>query len=205
MPIGNGDSNCQLVTVRREFLESNDNFCHRRQPFQEEEFFTLQFRFCHCASSIPDGFSWRLPAVQNGVNLLGNRHLNMAGVCQADRSRGCEHPLGNHAVHVSDNLRQCSPSAKFNANSRLRERPPVQVRTRSPKPAKPAIVSARPPQATTRRVISARPRVINAATELCPKPRPSQIPAAIATTFLSAPPVPRQRHRRWYRPESSGR
>src|SRR5258708_7782473 len=49
---------------------------------------------------------------------------------------------------------------------RFRESPPVQVRTRSPMPAKPASVCGLAPHATARRVISARPRVISAATEL---------------------------------------
>ena len=43
-------------------------------------------------------------------------------------------------------------------------------------------------QSTARRVISARPRVIRAARALCPKPRPSEMPQAMASTFFSAPP-----------------
>src|SRR5712691_3259707 len=71
---------------------------------------------------------------------------------------------------------------------RLRDKAPVAVRMRSPIPASPANVRGSAPSATPRRVISARPRVITAARVLCPKPRPSRIPAATAMTFLSAPP-----------------
>src|ERR1700692_1873446 len=86
---------------------------------------------------------------------------------------------------ISGSLR---PLPSSTPTLRLRERSPVQVRTKSPSPASPAIVSRRPPQATTRRAISASPRVIRAATELWPKLRPSQTPAAMAITFLRAPP-----------------
>ena len=71
---------------------------------------------------------------------------------------------------------------------RLRERVPVQVRTRSPMPERPARAWRRPPQATARRVISAMPRVMRAAEELWPRLRPWTTPAARAMTFLSAPP-----------------
>ena len=72
---------------------------------------------------------------------------------------------------------------------RLRLRWPVQVSTRSPSPLRPASVSGRPPIAVASREISTRPRVMSAAIALCPRPRLSTTPAAIATTFLSAPPI----------------
>ena len=72
---------------------------------------------------------------------------------------------------------------------RLRLKSPVQVSTRSPKPARPARVELRPPIATARRVISAKPRVISAAVALCPRPIPSNTPAPMATTFLIEPPI----------------
>ena len=56
-------------------------------------------------------------------------------------------------------------------------------------PARPANVSGSPPMATPRRVSSARPRVMTAARVLSPAPRPSAMPAAMAMTFLSAPPI----------------
>src|SRR2546425_1193251 len=71
---------------------------------------------------------------------------------------------------------------------RLRDRGPVAVRMRSPMPASPAKVSGSAPRATPSRVISASPRVISAARGLWPKPSPSRMPAARATTFFNAPP-----------------
>ena len=55
-------------------------------------------------------------------------------------------------------------------------------------PASPASVSGLAPLRTANREISARPRVISAARELWPRPSPSATPAAMAMTFLSAPP-----------------
>jgi hypothetical protein len=39
------------------------------------------------------------------------------------------------------------------------------------------------------RVTSARPRVISAARAFRPNPSPSQMPVAMAITFLTAPPI----------------
>ena len=64
-----------------------------------------------------------------------------------------------------------------------------QVSTRSPRPQRPATVSASPPSATARRVSSAKPRVIRAAWALRPRPRPSTMPQAMASTFFTAPPA----------------
>jgi hypothetical protein len=36
---------------------------------------------------------------------------------------------------------------------------------------------------------SAKPRVVSAAAALAPSPRPDTMPAAIASTFLAAPPI----------------
>ncbi len=55
-------------------------------------------------------------------------------------------------------------------------------------PARPARVSADPPRAMASFATSASPRVMSAARVLWPKPMPSTAPAAIAITFLSAPP-----------------
>ncbi len=49
-------------------------------------------------------------------------------------------------------------------------------------------VSARPPSAVPRRVSSASPRVMSAARAFDPNPSPSEMPAAMAITFLIAPP-----------------
>ena len=64
-----------------------------------------------------------------------------------------------------------------------------QVSTRSPRPQRPATVSARPPRATASRVSSANPRVIRAAWALRPRPRPSTMPQPMARTFFTEPPI----------------
>src|SRR5688572_19552222 len=78
------------------------------------------------------------------------------------------------------------PSSTPTARVRLSD--PVQVRTRSPSPASPAIVLCSAPIATPSLVISASPLVMRAARALKPRPNPSAIPVATAITFLSAPP-----------------
>mmetsp|Transcript_62038 Transcript_62038/g.146937 ORF Transcript_62038/g.146937 Transcript_62038/m.146937 type:complete len:261 (-) Transcript_62038:128-910(-) len=88
-----------------------------------------------------------------------------------------------------------SPWASSRPTRRLRDRSPVAVSTRSPKPDRPMKVSALAPRARPSRSISARPRVINAARAFRPGAsgaaalRPSQTPTAIAITFLTAPPT----------------
>ena len=81
------------------------------------------------------------------------------------------------------------PPASSTPTVRLRDRSPVAVSTRSPSPDRPMKVSASAPRATPSRVISARPRVTSAARALRPRPMPSAMPVAIASTFLTAPPT----------------
>ena len=50
-------------------------------------------------------------------------------------------------------------------------------------------VSLSAPSASPSRIISARPRVMSAMRVLAPKPRPSEMPAPIASTFFVAPPT----------------
>ena len=50
-------------------------------------------------------------------------------------------------------------------------------------------VSRCAPSATPSRIISTRPRVISAMRALAPKPRPSDRPAPMASTFFTAPPT----------------
>ena len=80
------------------------------------------------------------------------------------------------------------PAASSSPTRRLRERSPVAVNIKSPAPVRPIQVSDLPPAAFTKRIISARPRVRTAARAFKPKSKPSPIPAAIANTFLTAPP-----------------
>ncbi len=64
----------------------------------------------------------------------------------------------------------------------------AQVTIKSPMPDKPQKVSNLPPIAVPSLAISVIPLVIRAAFVLSPYPNPSAIPAANATTFLSAAP-----------------
>ena len=75
---------------------------------------------------------------------------------------------GARAVVALDDLadrarapsRGVAPAASASPKRRLRDLSSVQVRTRSPMPARPMNVSLRPPSASPKRVISARPRAI---------------------------------------------
>ena len=80
------------------------------------------------------------------------------------------------------------PCPSASPTRRLREASPEHVSTRSPTPESPENVCACAPSATPIRVISASPRVISATRAFEPKPSPSETPAAMAMTFLSAPP-----------------
>ena len=91
-------------------------------------------------------------------------------------------PIDSIAVSTLSPL----PSAK--PKRRLRDWLSVQVKIKSPRPAIPIKVSGFAPRAQPNRVSSARPRVIKAVRALAPKPTPSEIPAPIAITFLTAPP-----------------
>jgi len=125
--------------------------------------------------------------MQDGVHLFGDRHLDTAGMRQ---------PTAAVVVKIPSTTIPCIP-ARISGN--LRPRPVRHLRCdcgepagasehRSPRPASPARVSALPPQATTSRVISANPRVISAAMELCPRPRPALTQRQSRIVFFSAPP-----------------
>src|SRR5438445_335537 len=84
-----------------------------------------------------------------------------------------------------------SPFVSAMPSWRLRERLPVHVRTRSPKPASPARVADIAPSATASRVISASPRVMSAARAFSPRPSPSTrdapVPASATSVVASTP------------------
>ncbi len=82
-----------------------------------------------------------------------------------------------------------SPLPSATPNEKLRDCGLEHVRIRSPSPESPIIVSVRAPNALPKRTSSAKPRVVNAAEALAPSPRPVTMPAAIASTFLVAPPI----------------
>ncbi len=82
---------------------------------------------------------------------------------------------------------QVRPLASSSPSRWLRDSRDPHVAIRSPIPASPANVSGLAPAAIPSRIISASPRVSSPALPLSPKPSPSAAPAAMATTFLSAP------------------
>ena len=69
-----------------------------------------------------------------------------------------------------------------------------QVSSRSPRPDRPVSVSGRAPSFWPKRISSAKPRVVRAARALSPSFRPSEMPQAMASTFLSAPPISTPQH-----------
>src|SRR5262249_34223113 len=82
-----------------------------------------------------------------------------------------------------------SPRPSATPYEKLRDCELEQVRITSPSPDRPVSVSARAPKARPKRASSAKPRVTSAAAALAPSPRPATMPAAIASTFLAAPPI----------------
>src|SRR5499427_859208 len=82
-----------------------------------------------------------------------------------------------------------APRPSATPSEKLRDCGLEQVRIRSPRPDRPVSVSPRAPYASPNRISSAKPRVVSAAAALAPRPRPVTMPAAIASTFLAAPPI----------------
>ena len=78
-------------------------------------------------------------------------------------------PSATWPSSVQDLRRAPCPRASSRPTWRLRDRSPVAVSTRSPRPDRPMKVSARAPSATPSRVISARPRVTSAARAFRPR------------------------------------
>src|SRR4051794_26751604 len=147
--------------------------------------------------------------VEDGGHLVGDGHLHPDPGGQGGHRVGGAHALGHHAGAGGDLGQRAAPgqllphppgaalaaAAGGHPGAHPREpaerhRPPAggDPDAGPPSPVAPPKVSGRPPRATPRRVSSATPRVMRAARVLSPKPMPSEIPAAMATTFLSAPP-----------------
>mmetsp|Transcript_44516 Transcript_44516/g.110804 ORF Transcript_44516/g.110804 Transcript_44516/m.110804 type:complete len:200 (+) Transcript_44516:77-676(+) len=82
-----------------------------------------------------------------------------------------------------------SPRPSRTPKARLRERGPKQVPNRSPAPDKPEKVDALAPIFLPNRRISIAPDVTMPLIALVPRSSPSHIPAAMARTFLTAPPI----------------
>src|SRR5580704_7617431 len=81
------------------------------------------------------------------------------------------------------------PWPRLTPNWKLRDCGLEQVNSKSPRPLSPIMVCGLAPKALPKRVSSAKPRVVSAAPALAPRPRPVTTPAAIASTFLVAPPI----------------
>ncbi len=99
-----------------------------------------------------------------------------------------------------------SPCPTRTPRVRLRLKGPKQVPKVSPTPLSPMRVEGRAPMYSARRWTSLQPLVTTAAAAFMPRPRPSHMPAAMAITFLTAPPtcgvavgvgVGRSRERMW--------
>mmetsp|Transcript_18161 Transcript_18161/g.45766 ORF Transcript_18161/g.45766 Transcript_18161/m.45766 type:complete len:212 (-) Transcript_18161:521-1156(-) len=82
-----------------------------------------------------------------------------------------------------------SPLPRRYPSCLLRERGPKQVPKVSPTPESPIRVDRLPPTAFATIVISRHPRVTSADIAFVPRPSPSHMPAAMAMTFLTAPPI----------------
>src|SRR5437588_3600185 len=62
-------------------------------------------------------FTGRFSLVQDGVHLLGDRHLHATGACESDGRRGGEDAFGDHAVHAGNNFRQLVSAPEFDADA----------------------------------------------------------------------------------------
>mmetsp|Transcript_108537 Transcript_108537/g.315681 ORF Transcript_108537/g.315681 Transcript_108537/m.315681 type:complete len:243 (-) Transcript_108537:428-1156(-) len=82
-----------------------------------------------------------------------------------------------------------SPLPSRSPKFRLRESGPKHVKKVSPQPERPERVLDRPPKNVETLRISTSPRVTSAASAFDPSPSPSLMPAASASTFLTAPPT----------------
>ena len=82
-----------------------------------------------------------------------------------------------------------APFASILPTLKLRESSLEAERKRSPAPLSPKKLSIFAPKACPKRAISTSPRAIKLALALLPSPMPSQIPPAIAITFLYAPQI----------------
>ena len=80
-----------------------------------------------------------LPVLQHGLHLAGDRHLDPMPGGQFHGGVGGLDALGDH-LRRCDDVVECAALGQLKPTVRLRLSSPVQVRTRSPSPAKPARV-----------------------------------------------------------------
>jgi hypothetical protein len=127
-------------------------------------------------------------AIEQSHHRFGNRHFHAQATRPLHHGAGTVDTFG----HMAQRLHRLLPASGLWPTPappcRLRDRSPVAVSTRSPKPLKPMKVSALRP-GPARAGHFGQPRVIKAARAFKPRPRPSHKPVAMASTFLTAPPT----------------
>jgi hypothetical protein len=132
------------------------------------------FRSFRCASSVHGS--------RHGELCPGCRMACICSVMGISTPRARARPTAAVVVKTPSATAPCMP-ARISGSLRPRpsSTPTLRLRDNPPGAGEDQISQASetrpwfqrlPPQATTRRVISARPRVMSAATELCPRPRP---------------------------------
>jgi hypothetical protein len=131
----------------------------------------------------------RLAMLEDGGHLLGDGHLHFVCPGQSECSRGRPYAFSDFALKLRQDRGKPMPPAEFNTHGAVARKRTGAGEHQVAQPGKAGQRFPGPPQATARRVISAMPRVMMAAALLCPRPSPDAIPAAIAMTFLSAPPI----------------
>ena len=128
-------------------------------------------------------------AVEQGADRLGDRHVDARfrrGLAQHRRGEGAF----GHRAAVGEQLgRRLGPGrAPRRARSCANSSRSRSARGRRGPTARRASRRCAP-RARPKRVISAKPRAISAARAFWPSPAPSTTPQAIASTFLTAPPI----------------
>ena len=115
-----------------------------------------------------DRFGRPHPTVEHRDHAVGNGHRDTQMPCTL-HDRACAVNAFGHVAERIHGLRaSVRPWASSRPTLRLRDRSPVAVRTRSPRPDRPMKVSTSRAQGDAERVISARPRVMSAARALRP-------------------------------------
>ncbi len=102
-------------------------------------------------------------AGEDGVDRLADRRFDAEAAGQGGDGRRGGHALGHGAAFAGRAARGSRRGRAPGRRSCCATGGLEQVSTRSPRPQRPATVSASPPSATARRVSSAKPRVIRAA------------------------------------------
>mmetsp|Transcript_11230 Transcript_11230/g.38256 ORF Transcript_11230/g.38256 Transcript_11230/m.38256 type:complete len:258 (+) Transcript_11230:2796-3569(+) len=132
---------------------------------------------------------WRISETPNRMgNLRSTRYdrsfLRMSSTTESEVATPSATSLLDAMMSSRD-----SPLPRRTPTLRFRDRGPKHVPNVSPTPERPLIVVGDAPMASASLRVSLQPRVTSAAIALVPRPRPSHMPAAIAITFFTAPPI----------------